>query len=166
MLQMCSLNQSCIPRLHSQTYIAQTAPRKTKKHLLFCCILSVSSWPRSNLLPGAHVTLSCGLITYEGPDQCFTLLYRGMSLKLQDDTRPDYMLVTKRFTKCHVWLRVPIQRGSRFCCLALVNRQVQSRVQFPVQGVEKIPSRSLTHSLTYSLTDTQLGVVDMLGSSV
>ena len=165
MLQMCSLNQSCIPRKQSQTYIAQTAPRKTKKHLLFCCILSVSPWPSSNRLPGANVTLRCSLITYEGPGQCFTLLYRGMSLKLQDDTRPD-TLTTLRYTKCHVTLKVPIQRGSRFSCLALVNRQVQSRVQFPVQGVEKIPSRSLTHSLTYSLTDTQLGVVDMLGSSV
>ncbi|XP_030201848.1 uncharacterized protein LOC115534768 isoform X3 [Gadus morhua] len=96
-------------------------------------LITVSSQPRSNRLPGANVTLSCSLVTYQGPDQRFSSLYRGLSLKWQDDNRPDNMLAGQSGTECEVWLRVNIQPGSRFSCLALVKHQVQSRVEFPVR---------------------------------
>ena len=108
------------------------------------------------MFPGANVTLSCRLVTFEGPGWCFSPLYQGMSLKWQDDNRPDYILAEQRISRCEVRLNVIIQRGSRFSCLALVNRQVQNRVEFPVRirGVERIISLSLslTHSLMHSLT--------------
>ena len=119
-------------------------------------VLSVSSQLRSRMFPGANVTLSCSLVTFEGSGWCYSPLYQGMSLKWQDDNRPNYILAEQRITRCTVQLNVIIQRGSRFSCLALVNRQVQNRVEFPVRirGVERIISLSLslTHSLMHSLT--------------
>ncbi|XP_059898273.1 uncharacterized protein LOC132450224 isoform X7 [Gadus macrocephalus] len=99
----------------------------------YLSLITDSSLLRSDLLPGANITLSCNLNTFEGPGWCFSPLYQGMSLKWQDDNRPDYMLAEQRTSKCAVRLNVILQRGSRFSCLALVNRQVQNRVQFPVR---------------------------------
>ncbi|XP_056437626.1 uncharacterized protein LOC130374721 isoform X2 [Gadus chalcogrammus] len=99
----------------------------------YLSLITDSSLLRSDLLPGANVTLSCQLNTFEGPGWCSDPLYQGMSLKWQDDNRPDYILVEQRISRCAVRLNVIIQRGSRFSCLALVNRQVQNRVEFPVR---------------------------------
>ena len=108
------------------------------------------------MFPGANVTLSCSLVTFKGSGWCYSPPYQGMSLKWQDDNRPDYILAEQRINRCTVQLNVIIQRGSRFSCLALVNRQVQNRVEFParIRGVERIISLSLslTHSLTHSFT--------------
>ena len=135
---------------------------------MFCCIISESSLLRSDLLPGANVTLSCHLNTFEGPGWCDSPLYQGVSLKWQDDNRPDYILAEQRISRCEVRLNVIIQRGSRFSCLALVNRQVQNRVEFPIpiRGVETITGLSVTHSLSHSLTHSLLGVVNTIGSCV
>ncbi|CAL8394036.1 unnamed protein product [Arctogadus glacialis] len=106
---------------------------KNRDDLQYLTLIIVSSQLRSPMFPGANITLSCRLVTFEGPGWCFTPLYEGMSLKWQDDNRPDYILAEQRITRCAVRLNVIIQRGSRFSCLALVNRQVQNRVEFPVR---------------------------------
>ncbi|XP_030201836.1 uncharacterized protein LOC115534765 isoform X1 [Gadus morhua] len=99
----------------------------------YLSLITVSSQLRSRMFPGSNVTLSCSLVTFEGSGWCYSPLYKGMSLKWQDDNRPNYILAEQRITRCTVQLNVIIQRGSRFSCLALVNRQVQKRVEFPVR---------------------------------
>ncbi|CAL8317918.1 unnamed protein product [Boreogadus saida] len=106
---------------------------KNLDDLQYLSLITVSSQLRSPMFPGANVTLSCSLVTFEGPGWCFSSLYQGMSLKWQDDNRPNYILAERRINRCAVWLNVILQRGSRFSCLALVNRQVQNRVEFPVR---------------------------------
>ncbi|CAL8317921.1 unnamed protein product [Boreogadus saida] len=106
---------------------------KNQDDLQYLSLITVSSQLRSRMFPGANVTLSCSLVTFEGPGWCFSPLYQGMSLKWQDDNRPDYILVERMITRCAVRLNVIIQPDSRFSCLALVNHQVQNRVEFPVR---------------------------------
>ncbi|XP_059898268.1 uncharacterized protein LOC132450224 isoform X3 [Gadus macrocephalus] len=99
----------------------------------YLSLITVSSQLRSRMFPRANITLSCNLVTFEGSGWCYSPLYQGMSLKWQDDNRPDYILAEQRISRCAVRLNVILQRGSRFSCLALVNRQVQNRVEFPVR---------------------------------
>ncbi|XP_030201832.1 uncharacterized protein LOC115534764 isoform X4 [Gadus morhua] len=106
---------------------------KDRVDLQYLSLITVSSQLRSRMFPGANVTLSCSLVTFKGSGWCYSPPYQGMSLKWQDDNRPDYILAEQRINRCTVQLNVIIQPDSRFSCLALVNRQVQNRVEFPAR---------------------------------
>ncbi|XP_030201845.1 uncharacterized protein LOC115534767 [Gadus morhua] len=127
-LSNCSLHINNITEVDVGGYGCSKDVKETQ----YLSLITESSLLRSDLLPGANVTLSCHLNTFEGPGWCDTPLYQGVSLKWQDDNRPDYILAEQRISRCEVRLNVIIQRGSRFSCLALVNRQVQNRVEFPI----------------------------------
>ncbi|KAJ3582915.1 hypothetical protein NHX12_000110 [Muraenolepis orangiensis] len=101
----------------------------------YLSVITVSSKPGLNLMPGGTVTLKCQLLTYEGYGSCSSSLYDGMSLRWQDDIQQSQSNSTPspQTDKCTVTLTVTIQPPWSYSCLAVVGGQVQNTVAFPVR---------------------------------
>ncbi|KAJ3606429.1 hypothetical protein NHX12_025950 [Muraenolepis orangiensis] len=97
----------------------------------YLSVITVSSEPGLNLMPGKMVTLKCQLLTYQGNGRCSTSLYREMSLRWQDDIQQSQPTI--QTGKCTVTLTVTIQPPWSYSCLAVVGGQVLNTVAFPVQ---------------------------------
>ncbi|KAJ3582916.1 hypothetical protein NHX12_000109, partial [Muraenolepis orangiensis] len=95
----------------------------------YLSVITVSSEPGLNLMPGDTVTLKCQLLTYEG--HCLTSLYEGMSLRWQDDIQQSQPTI--QTGKCMVTLTVTIQQPRNYSCLAVVGGQVLNTVAFLVR---------------------------------
>ncbi|KAJ3582917.1 hypothetical protein NHX12_000105, partial [Muraenolepis orangiensis] len=102
---------------------------------IYLSVITVSSKPGLNLMPGDTVTLKCQLLTYEGYGRCSSSLYGGMSLRWQDDIQQSQSNSTPspQTDKCTVTLTVTIQPPWSYSCLAVVGEQVLNTVAFPVR---------------------------------
>ncbi|KAJ3606854.1 hypothetical protein NHX12_026373 [Muraenolepis orangiensis] len=100
----------------------------------YLSVITVTSEQELNLMPGDTVTLKCQLLTYDRYGSC-SILYRGMSLRWQDDIQQSQSTSTPspQTGKCTVTLTVTIQQPRNYSCLAVVGGKVLSTVAFPVR---------------------------------